>query len=105
MAQSKNNPPSVPRVALLIETQGGAGHDALRSIARSVRESGPWALRHEPRTDMYKEGWAPTWLHNWTGNGVLGRFETDAIVDAVKHAKVPAVDLLGVRRDLPFPQV
>jgi LacI family transcriptional regulator len=105
MANARNNLPSVPRVALLIETQGGAGHDTLRGIARYVRESGPWALRHEPRTDMYREGWAPTWLHNWAGSGVLGRFETDAIVDAVKHANVPAVDLLGVRRDLPFPQV
>ena len=105
MPQPKGNPPSVPHVALLIETQGGAGHDTLRGIARYVRESGPWALRHEPRTEMFTEGWVPAWLDRWKGNGILGRFETDAIVDAVRHAKVPAVDLLGVRRDLPFPQV
>jgi LacI family transcriptional regulator len=105
VAPAKSNPPSVPRVALLVETQGGAGRDTLRGIARYVRESGPWALRHEPRTEQFTEGWVPTWLDTWKGNGILGRFETDAIVDAVKHAKVPAVDLLGVRRDLPFPQV
>ncbi|MEA2709532.1 MAG: LacI family transcriptional regulator [Phycisphaerales bacterium] len=101
----RNGPPAVPRVALLIETTGSAGRDILRGVARYARESGPWALRHEPRSQQFTEGWVPSWLDGWQGNGVLGRFETDAIVDAVRHANVPAVDLLGVRRDLPFPLV
>ena len=40
MTQPKSNRPCVPRVALLVETQGGAGRDSLRGIARYVRESG-----------------------------------------------------------------
>ena len=104
-AAKRNGPPAVPRVALLIETTGVVGRDILCGIARYARESGPWALRHEPRSQQFTEGWVPTWLETWEGNGILGRIETDAMVDAVKHAKVPAVDLLGVRHDLPFPLV
>jgi LacI family transcriptional regulator len=105
MAEPKSNRPCVPRVALLVETQGGAGRDSLRGIARYVRESGPWALHHDPRTEMFTEGWFPTWLKNWKGSGIIGRFETDAIVNVIKELGIPAIDLLGVRRDLPFPQV
>ena len=101
----RSGPPAVPRVALLIETTGSAGCDILRGVARYARDGGPWALRHESRAQQFSEGWVPSWLDAWEGNGILGRFETDAIVDAVKHANVPAVDVLGVRRDLPFPLV
>jgi LacI family transcriptional regulator len=101
----RTGPPAVPRVALLIETTGVVGRDILCGIARYARESGPWALRHEPRSQQFTEGWVPTWLQTWEGSGILGRFETNAIVEAVKHAKVPAVDLLGVRHELPFPVV
>jgi len=95
----------VPRVALLVETQTGVGRDLLRGIARYARESGPWALRHEPRFQQFLEGWEPTWLDSWHGSGIIGRFETDSMIKAVRHAAAPAVDVLGVRDDRPFPQV
>jgi LacI family transcriptional regulator len=95
---------SLPRVALFVETHGG-GRDMLRGIARYVRESGPWSLHHEERTQQFAEGWEPKWLATWKGNGVLGRIETNSMVEAIRRADLPTVHLLGVGRRLPFPQV
>lgn len=94
-----------PRVAVLVETQIGPGRDILRGIARYVRESGPWALHLESRAEQFVEGWTPTWLRDWKGNGIIARFETLSIVSAVRHAGVPAVDVLGDARQRPFPLV
>ena len=105
--QKKSRGPArdVPRVAILVETQTGVGRDTLRGIARYARESGPWALRHEPRFEQFQEGWVPSWLNDWKGSGIIGRLGTDAMVNAVRHARVPAVDLLGQHSDGIFPQV
>ena len=106
MAKSpRSSPPSPPRVALFLETSAGSGRDMLRGIARYVRESGPWALHHEPRTAQFVEGWAPKWLSDWKGEGILGRFRSNSIVKAVKRAKVPVVDMLGASPNPPFPLV
>jgi LacI family transcriptional regulator len=98
-------PPALPRVALFVETQTGVGRDTLRGIARFARESGPWALRHEPRFEQFHEGWVPSWLNTWKGSGIIGRFGTDTMVNAVRQTRVPAVDLLGQHTDKIFPQV
>jgi LacI family transcriptional regulator len=104
---AKRQPPpiDVPRVALLVETQTGVGRDTLCGIARYARESGPWALRHEPRFEQFQEGWVPSWLSTWKGSGVIGRLGTDAMVAAVRHAGVPVVDLLGQHSEGIFPQI
>jgi LacI family transcriptional regulator len=95
----------VPRVGLLIETQVGPGRDILRGVARYVRESGPWALHLEARNQMFVEGWEPTWLSKWSGHGIIARFETSSIVNAVRRAGVPAVDVLGDAKERHFPLV
>lgn len=106
MPRSENSPPPTPpRVALFVETQVGPGRDILRGIARYVRESGPWALHHEPRTQQFVEGWEPKWLNHWKGQGVIARFETQTVLEAVKRAGVPAVDVLGDARNRHFPLV
>src|SRR4051812_48989497 len=102
--QQRANDATLPRVALFVETHGG-GRDLLRGIARYVRESGPWSLHHEERTQQFVEGWVPKWLDDWKGSGVLGRIETDSMTEAIRIAKLPTVHLLGVGRRLPFPQV
>src|SRR5581483_4423923 len=100
MARSEHStPPTPPRVALLVETQVGPGRDILRGLARYVRERGPWALHHEPRTQQFVEGWEPRWLNHWKGQGICARFETQSVMDAVKRAGVPAVDVLGDARN------
>jgi LacI family transcriptional regulator len=101
----RTSPLTPPRVALFLETSAGSGRDMLRGIARYVRESGPWALHHEPRMLQFTEGWTPAWLSGWQGEGILGRFRSNAIIKAVKRAKVPVVDLLGTNANPPFPLV
>ncbi len=99
------SPPTPPRVALLLETGAGTGRDILGGIARYVRESGPWALHHEPRMMQFVEGWTPKWLDEWQGSGIIGRFQTNSIIQAAKKAKVPVVDVLGSGTQRPFPLV
>jgi LacI family transcriptional regulator len=101
----RSGPADVPRVALLVETQTAVGRDTLRGIARYARESGPWALRHEPRFEQFHEGWVPSWLKDWNGSGIIGRLGTDAMVKAVRQTKVPTVDLLGQHSGGIFPQI
>jgi LacI family transcriptional regulator len=105
VASARRSRTSLPRIALLVETQISAGRDMLRGIARYARESGPWAMHHEPRQDLFVEGWVPKWLRQWQGDGVIGRFHTDSIVAAVRAADASGVDVLGTRPDHPFPFV
>src|SRR5207248_8258404 len=90
---------ALPRVALLVETHVGPGRDMLRGIARYVRESGPWSLHLEAREQLFIEGWEPKWLAEWHGHGIIARCDTSSIVNAVRKANVPAVDVLGDARD------
>jgi LacI family transcriptional regulator len=89
-------------VALLVETSLAPGRDILRGIARYVREHGPWALYHEPRSLTDK---LPRWLRTWRGDGIIARVQTREIADAVKATGLPAVDVLGVERDARLPLV
>ena len=77
----------------------------LQGIARYVRESGPWALYHEPRMSQLVEGWVPKWVDGWQGKGIIGRFRTNSIITAAKKTKLPVVDLLGASSQTPFPVV
>src|ERR1043165_7584055 len=103
MAKSiKNQPPSPPRVALLLETGTGPGRDMLRGISRYVRESGQWALHHEPRSSQFVEGWSPKWISGWEGDGIIGRFQTRSMIQAAKRTGLPVVDVLGAGSQRPF---
>jgi len=95
---------SLPRVALLVETHG-AGRDMLRGIARYVRESGPWSLHHEERTQQFVEGWTPKWLESWRGHGVIGRIETESMAEAIRSSGAATVHLSGVARRSSFAQI
>ncbi len=101
-SEEKPSPPQLPRVALFIETSVGPGRDMLCGVARYVRESGPWALHMEMRSDMFVEGWHPKWLNDWRGSGIIARLETDSLVEAIKRTGLPAVDVLGDAQQ-PFP--
>lgn len=91
-----------PQVALLVETSLGSGRDILRGLARGVREFGPWALYHEPRS---LEESVPHWLSLWKGDGIIARIQNEAIAEAVRATGLPTVDVLGVVDDAGFPIV
>ena len=82
-----------PHVALIVETSLISGRHILRGIARYVRQHGPWALFHEPRS---LEASVPRWLKNWQGDGIIARLQTERIATAVVETGLPAVDVLGV---------
>jgi hypothetical protein len=81
-------------VALLVETSLGSGRDILRGLARGVREFGPWALYHEPRS---LEESVPHWLRLWKGDGIIARIQNEAIVEAVDVVVLAATPLANRR--------
>ena len=99
---TKDSRQSRPQVALLVETSLGSGRDILRGLARGVREFGPWALYHEPRS---LEESVPHWLRHWQGDGIIARIQNEAIAEAVHATGLPTVDVLGVVADSGFPLV
>jgi LacI family transcriptional regulator len=86
-----------PRVALLIESTRAYGRELLSGVAAFLKVHGPWSVFHQERGlgDA-----TPGWLRNWTGDGVIGRFETRDLVRLVRRRGIPAVDLRG-RFDIP----
>ncbi|MBA2114187.1 XylR family transcriptional regulator [Bremerella alba] len=91
-----------PHVALLIETSRTYGRELLDGVRKYVAEHGPWSLLVESRS---LESPAPPWLPVWSGNGILTRSGSQAMVDCVKRAKVPTVELRSTRLKHSFPFV
>jgi LacI family transcriptional regulator len=90
------------RVALLIETSRAYGRDLLLGVRRYITEHEPWSVFVEVR-DL--DSSPPRWLRDWDGDGILTRSGSQAIIDAVSAAGVPAVELRANRPDHPFPFV
>lgn len=90
------------RVALIIETSRTYGRDVLLGVRRYVSEHEPWSVFAEVR-DL--ESSPPRWLRCWDGDGILTRSGSQAIIDAVVAAGVPAVELRATRANHPFPWV
>lgn len=86
--------PSVPRVALLIETSNSYARELLRGIRTYVHERGPWSmyLGEHRRGERL-----PTWLRSWRGEGVIARIETQSIANALRSLRVPTVDVSAAR--------
>jgi len=91
-----------PQVALIVETSLASGRDILSGVARYVREHGPWAIYHEPRS---LEEMVPRWLKRWQGDGIIARIQNRQIAKAVAEVGLPTVDVLGVVPDCGFPLV
>jgi LacI family transcriptional regulator len=90
------------RVALLIETSRAYGRDLLVGVRRYISEHEPWSVFVELR-DLQSS--PPRWLRHWDGDGILTRSGSRAIIEAVRAAGVPAVELRTHRPDHPFPVV
>jgi LacI family transcriptional regulator len=84
---------SYPRVALLIESSRAYGRGLLRGIASYVRQQGRWSIYVHERSLAER---LPPWFAGWKGDGIIARIETEAMWNAIRRLKVPAVDLRGV---------
>ena len=91
---SKALPESIPHVALLIETSRAFGRDLLKGVRRYVTENGPWSVYMELRALDSK---FPTWLKNWSGDGILARTPSQAMADRIHETGVPVVEMRGTR--------
>lgn len=81
--------PSVPKVALLIETARGFGRGLLRGIVRYARLHGPWSFYITPG-DFAQ---ALPQMQQWGGTGIIARIETPQAAAAILAAKLPTIAL------------
>ncbi|MDO4575695.1 MAG: DNA-binding transcriptional regulator, partial [Planctomycetia bacterium] len=93
--------PTLPRVALLVETSREVGRSILSGIERYARLYGPWAFHLFPgdlaqRMDE---------VHTWNATGIIARVETPEVAHAILESKLPlvALDLYEEQKDLRGP--
>ena len=81
--------PSVPKVALLVETARGYGREVLRGIVRYARLHGPWAFYVTPG-DFEQ---ALPKMEQWGGTGIIARIETARVAKSILASGLPVVAL------------
>lgn len=84
------------RVALIIETSSSYGRDLLDGIVRFMRLHNEWSVFLDERSLTQD---IPTWLANWTGDGIISRTTTAELKAAAATNQVPLIEL-NDRRDL-----
>ena len=94
--------PSIPHIALLIETSREYARGLLRGVARYHHEHGPWSIYFVPHglDELF-----PSWLRDWNGDGILCRINSRGMADAVLATGIPVVDLRGAISGIPLPFV
>jgi LacI family transcriptional regulator len=94
--------PTIPHVALVIETSMAYGRGLLRGISQYVTEHGYWSIYVDQRS---LNDPPPSWLQDWNGHGVIMRAQTRRLARVVADLKVPAVDTLHQFAELSAPLV
>ncbi|MCP5557149.1 MAG: DNA-binding transcriptional regulator [Verrucomicrobiaceae bacterium] len=94
--------PTIPQVAILVDTSRSYGRDIVRGIRRYVVEHGPWSLFLEPR-DLSSS--FPDWLQDWNGDGILARTLDKKLLNHLKASKLPVIELRTSVLQHPFPFV
>ena len=74
----------------------------MTGIVRFMRTHAQWHVFLE-QSDLTRD--PPAWLANWSGDGIISRATTDALVTAVRASAIPLVELTDRREDLGFPHV
>jgi LacI family transcriptional regulator len=85
---------TIPQIALLIETSNAYARGLLRGIVAYMREHRPWSLHLSEHNRGDKP---PDWLSHWKGDGIIARIENTAIASALRHVKMPIVDVSAAR--------
>jgi LacI family transcriptional regulator len=86
------------KVLLLVETASGYGRGILQGIGRYVREHGPWDIYFEEGSLHDR---LPRALDRWKGDGILTRTMHSSSARRLKSLRIPLVELLGEKADLP----
>lgn len=93
--------PEPPRVALLIQSSLEYGRGLLRGIGSYIHAHGPWAVFH--RVGLLPDRLSPQ-FRKWRPDGVMGQFETPAVLRQVQRLGVPAIDLFALHRRKGIPR-
>lgn len=94
---------ALPRVALLIDTNGGWGRDIVRGIGAFLRDANVrWQIAHEPRM---VDNRIPSWLKSWRGDGVIAKVRTRGTLEFLQRLQVPVVDVVNALPQAAFPVV
>ncbi|MDO4627846.1 MAG: DNA-binding transcriptional regulator [Planctomycetia bacterium] len=93
----KNARPTLPRVALLVETSREVGRSILSGIERYARLYGPWAFHLFPGdlAQQLEE------VRTWDATGIIARVETPEVARAILESRLPtvALDLYEEQKD------
>ncbi|MEM9825446.1 MAG: DNA-binding transcriptional regulator [Planctomycetota bacterium] len=89
-------------VALIIETSSVYGRDLLSGVVRYMRIHDQWSVFLAQR-DLWTR--APSWLHDWKGDGILSRATTPELIDAIGRTGVPMVEMTDRVEESVLPQV
>lgn len=100
MKENKQPEHVVPHVALIIETSTSFGREVLCGVAQYIREHSPWSLYF---TERSANDPVPSWLKQWSGDGVISRALSPDTVKIVLDAGIPVVDLNEQLRGLGVP--
>ncbi|MEM9411535.1 MAG: DNA-binding transcriptional regulator [Planctomycetota bacterium] len=90
------------RVALIVETSSGYGTSLLSGIVKFMRMHDEWSVFLEQR-DLTKK--PPSWLSNWSGDGIISRATTPKLTEWVIETGVPMVELTDRHNASKFPHV
>ena len=91
-SRSRAGEPSVPRVAVLVDTSTGWGRGIVLGIVKYARLHGPWRLWVEPRGQG-------EWLRppsGWAGEGVIARVSSRGMAGQLRSLRCPVVNVSGI---------
>lgn len=86
------------RILVLVETSRAAGRGIIEGISRYVIEHQDWLL-HLSERHIFD---SPDWLDSWRGDGIIGRSADVRIHLALKHKRIPYVELHGDNNRFPL---
>lgn len=94
--------PTVPRVAILVDTSTTWGRNILAGVISYTRTHGRWQIFVEAR-GMEEHLKLPS---GWNGNGVIARIATPQMARELRSKKFPVVNVSGIKLSgVDFPRV
>jgi LacI family transcriptional regulator len=91
----------MPRVLLLLDTSISPGREALRGIARYLREHDNWSCYVAPGTAEA----LPPGVERWRGSGAIATVKSAAVAEELSRLGVPTVNIYNGLSELAMPSV
>ena len=92
--------PTLPHVALTVETSKGYGRELLFGISKYVRLHGPWSVYLAERGQDDPD---PAWLSHWKGDGIITRSLDMKLCRTARDRGIAVVSLRHLLANAEFP--